>query len=70
MMADVPAQQALRFVYSPTDIKADGPLFDFAKRRDFGNKIFIPSVYAGAPADQFQPLPEKENPYLVIQGKW
>jgi len=67
MMADVPAQQALRFAYSPTDIKTDKPLFDFAKRRDFGSKIFIPSLYAGAPVDQFQPLPEKDNPYLVIR---
>jgi hypothetical protein len=67
MMADVPAQKAMRFVYSPTDIKTDKPLFDFAKRREFENRIFIPSLYEGAPVNQLQPMPEKDNPFLVIR---
>jgi hypothetical protein len=67
MMADAPTQKAMRFVYSPTDMKTDKPLFNFANRREFENRIFIPTIKEGAPVNQFQPMPEKDNPFLVIR---
>jgi hypothetical protein len=67
MMADAPAKPAMRFAYSPTDIKATQPIFDFANRREFGKKIFIPTLRNNVEIKDLQPLRESNNPYLVIQ---
>ncbi len=67
MMADAPGKSAMRFAYSPTDLKASQPIFDFANRREFEKKIFIPTLRNNVDVKSLQPLKETNNPYLVIR---
>ncbi len=67
MMADTDTKQAVRFAYSPTDIKVDKPIIDFTKRRAFKEKIFIPTLRQEFPLEKKEVLPNNDNPFLVIK---
>ncbi len=67
MMIDAPQKQGWRVAYSPTDIKEKKPIFDNVKRRDFENKIFIPSLRQGVDTSIFQTISQSNNPFLVIK---
>ncbi len=67
MMIDAPQRKGWRVAYSPTDVKEKKPIFDNVKRRDFGNKIFIPSLRAGVDTSIFQTISQSNNPFLVIK---
>jgi Exo-beta-D-glucosaminidase Ig-fold domain/Glycosyl hydrolases family 2/Glycosyl hydrolases family 2, sugar binding domain/Glycosyl hydrolases family 2, TIM barrel domain len=67
LMANTPASKPIRFAYSPSDIPQQQPLFDFAKRTEFGNKIFIPSFTGPVPTQYIEPLNDNTNPHLVIR---
>jgi hypothetical protein len=67
MMIDAPQKQGWRVAYSPTDIKEKKPIFDNVKRRDFENKIFIPSLRKGVDTSIFQTKSQSNNPFLVIK---
>ena len=67
LMADAAGQKAWRFEYSPTDLVKKEPLLDNVKRRDFGNKIFIPSIRDGVDTKGFTTLADTANPYLVVK---
>jgi hypothetical protein len=67
MMIDAPQKQGWRVAYSPTDIKEKKPIFDNVKRRDFENKIFIPSLRKGVDTSIFRTISQSNNPFLVIK---
>jgi len=67
MMADTEAKKAMRFTYSPTDIKAEKPIIDFTKRRAFKEKIFIPTLRQDAPLEKMEVVANSDNPFLVIK---
>jgi hypothetical protein len=67
MMIDAPQKQGWRVAYSPTDVKEKKPLFDHVKRREFENKIFIPSLRVGVDTSIFQTISQSNNPFLVIK---
>jgi len=67
LMADTAENKAIRFVYSPTDVKTDKPIIDYSKRREFKNKIYIPVLRNEFPADKAELLPDSDNPFLVIR---
>ncbi len=67
MMADTEEKQAVRFTYSPTDIKTDKPIIDFTKRRAFKDKIFIPTLRQEFPLEKMEVIPNNDNPFLVIK---
>ncbi len=67
MMIDAPQKLGWRVAYSPTDVKEKKPIFDNVKRRDFENKIFIPSLRAGVDTSIFQTISQSNNPFLVIK---
>ncbi len=66
MMADAPGKPAMRFAYGPTDLKATQPIFDFANRREFEKKIFIPTLRSQVDVKKLEQLKESNNPFLVI----
>jgi hypothetical protein len=66
-MIDAPQQKGWRVAYSPTDVKEKKPIFDNVKRRDFENKIFIPSLREGVDTSIFQTISQSNNPFLVIK---
>ena len=67
MMADAPGSPAMRFAYSPTDVKATQPIFDFTNRREYDKRIFIPTLRNHVDVNSLQQLKGKDNPYLVIR---
>jgi hypothetical protein len=67
MMIDAPQKKGWRVAYSPTDVKEKKPIFDNVKRRDFENKIFIPSLREGVDTSIFQTISQSNNPFLVIK---
>ncbi len=67
MMIDAPQKQGWRVAYSPTDVKEKKPIFDNIKRREFENKIFIPSLREGVDTSIFQTISQSNNPFLVIK---
>jgi hypothetical protein len=67
LMADAPHRKAWRFEYDPTDRKDATPPFDNVKRREFGKRIFIPSIRPGVDTTGFRTLPDGDNPYLTVR---
>ena len=67
LMVDAPHRQGWRIEYNPTDAKSAQPPFDNVKGRDFGNRIFIPSLRQGVDTTMFLSLPESRNPFLVMK---
>lgn len=67
MLADTKDQKAIRFAYSPTDIQVKKPLFDYTSRREFKNKIYIPTLREEFPLASAEQLQDRENPFLVIR---
>lgn len=67
LMADAPHKKGWRFAYSPTNLLTDSPIFDNINRREFTNKIFIPSIKKEADISTFEALQDTTNPYLVIR---
>jgi hypothetical protein len=67
LMADAPHKKAWRFTYSPTNLLTNLPIFDNVNRREFANKIFIPSIKNEADISTFEALQDTTNPYLVIR---
>lgn len=65
LMADEKPNQPRRILYSPTDVKEKKAMFDHVNRRDFGNRIFIPSLRTGV--HEYEVLPDTTNPFLVIK---
>ena len=66
LAATFPDKIDKRFCYSPTDLNASIPLLDNEKRKDVGNRIFIPSIRAGIDLKKIQIL-KGNNPYLNIK---
>ncbi len=67
LMADAPQQKAWRFEYSPTKLEKAEPVFDYVKRRNIGNRIFIPTLREGVNTNSFISYPDTTNPYMVIK---
>jgi hypothetical protein len=67
MMADTEEKKAIRFTYSPTDIKADKPIIDYVNRRAFKDKIFIPTLRKEFPLEKMDVIPNRDNPFLMIK---
>lgn len=67
LMVDAPEMKERRISYSPTDFKDQKPIFDNVKRREFGKKIFIPSLRQGIDTSLFQTIAKSNNPFLVVK---
>lgn len=67
MMADTGENKAIRFAYSPTDIKVDKPIIDYSRRREFKNNVYIPTLRKEFPIEKAELLPDINNPFLVIR---
>jgi hypothetical protein len=67
MMIDAAQKKGWRISYSPTDLKVKKPIFNNVKRREFENKIFIPSLREDVDTSIFQTIPKSDNPFLVIK---
>lgn len=67
MLADTKDKKTIRFVYSPTDNKAQKPIIDYTRRREFKNKIYIPTLRDEFPVETTEQLPDSANPFLVIR---
>lgn len=67
LMADMQKEQPARIHYSPTDLEQPHPLFDNVNRREFSNRIFIPSLRENIDTSVFERLPDTKNPYLTIR---
>lgn len=67
LMADLKKEQPARIHYSPSDLQQPKPLFDNVNRREFSNRIFIPSLRKNIDTTIFDRLPDSKNPYLTIR---
>ncbi len=66
LAATFPDGKDNRFEYSPTNLKSSVPLLDNTKRKDVGDRIFIPSIRPGVPVGQLKKM-ENFQPFLVMK---
>jgi hypothetical protein len=67
MLADTREKKNIRFAYSPTNSKTGKPVIDYVKRREFKDKIYIPTLRDDVASAEIDQLPDSTNPFLVIR---
>lgn len=67
LLADTEEKKSVRLSYSPTDMQTNKPIFDFAKRREFKEKIHVPTLRKEFTLDKMEVVANNENPFLVIK---